>query len=186
MCFFDDSISLCAWLSTGTAVTVESFLKWKKQFDEEMLAKEVILRKSGVAVSNTAMLPLSAITIGSSGSISSSTGLSASEISSLLGDERPTGKQIFLMQLSVGNGSLGISGTDEEALLLEAEKEDYSDEYFNTKGDDVRCMMMMMMMMMRIMMMRMMMMMMRIMMLHDDDDDNDYFTWCDDSKSQLK
>ena len=137
MCFFDDSISLCAWLSTGTAVTLESFLKWKKQFDEEMLAKEVILRKSGVAVSNTAMLPLSAITIGSSGSISSSTGLSASEISSLLGDERPTGKQIFLMQLSVGNGSLGISGTDEEALLLEAEKEDYSDEYFNTKGDGV-------------------------------------------------
>ena len=124
-------------MSTGTAVTVESFLKWKKQFDEEMLAKEVILRKSGVAVSNTAMLPLSAITIGSSGSISSSTGLSASEISSLLGDERPTGKQIFLMQLSVGNGSLGISGTDEEALLLEAEKEDYSDEYFNTKGDGV-------------------------------------------------
>jgi hypothetical protein len=125
------------WLSTGTAVTVESFLKWKKQFDEEMLAKEVILRKSGVAVSNTAMLPLSAITIGSSGSISSSTGLSASEISSLLGDERPTGKQIFLMQLSVGNGSLGISGTDEEALLLEAEKEDYSDEFFNAKGDGV-------------------------------------------------
>ena len=108
-------------------------MKWKKQFDEEMLAKEVMLRKSGVAVSSTAMLPLSAITVGAN---ATTTGLSASEISTLLGDERPTGKQIFLMQLSAGNGSLGISGTDEEALLLEAEKEDYSDEFFNIKEGD--------------------------------------------------
>ena len=125
------------YMLIGTAVTVESFIKWKRQFDDEMLAKEVMLRKAGIVTPTTTMLPLSVITVGlsSGGGNNSCNGLSAAEISSLLGDEKPTGKQIFLMQMSGCSGGLGISSTEEEALLLEAEKEDYSEQYLDVKAN---------------------------------------------------
>ena len=103
----------------GTAVTMETFMIWKKAFDEEMNAKDILLRKSGM-ISNL-MSPLAAVTIG--GNTSSSTN-NASEILSI--DEKPTGKQFFLSQQLSENG-VGGNENDLEALLEAAENEEYQE-----------------------------------------------------------
>lgn len=99
----------------GTQVTVETFLLWKKAFDEEMNANDILLRKSGITTSNL-MSPLATVTIGIT---VPNNQINTSE-TALLNDERPTGKQFFLSQLSEAENEI-------EALLEAAENEEYQE-----------------------------------------------------------
>lgn len=93
----------------GTAVTLESFNKWKKEFEEEMAVKEMeTLRAAGPNATN-ALNPLAAITV-TSGSqaeegMASAANLALLMESFLAGDGRPTGKQYFLLNMGAGKAS---------------------------------------------------------------------------------
>jgi hypothetical protein len=121
----------------GTPVTVETFNKWKKAFEDEMAAKELeALRAGGGNLNNLA--PLVAVTVGSSAD--SGANMKAL-LETLAADGRPTGKQFFLLNMGGTKGAAegeedpdaeDLDGPDvfAEALAASGAKGDYggSDE----------------------------------------------------------
>lgn len=102
----------------GTAVTLESFNKWKKEFDEEMALKELEALRAAGSNAQNALNPLAAITVtsGAQGeeaiSAAASTALLMEQF--LAGDGRPTGKQYFLLNMGGGKNT-GDGAEDPDA-----------------------------------------------------------------------
>lgn len=125
----------------GTAVTLESFNAWKKEFDEEMALKELeALRAAGPNATN-ALNALTSIIVTSGAQAEE--GLSAAANTALLmeaflaGDGRPTGKQYFLLNMGAGKAFAegaedpdGEEGPDGVSEALEA------GVYHHTGDDD--------------------------------------------------
>ena len=100
----------------GTAVTVETFNKWKAAFDEEMALKELENIRAGAG---SGLAPLAAVTVGAveEGSLAAKAALET-----LASDGRPTGKQFFLL-------NMGGKGTAEGGEDPDAEEADGPDAF---------------------------------------------------------
>lgn len=136
----------------GTAVTLESFNRWKKTFDEEMALRELeTIRAAGPNAQN-ALNALTAISVGSG--TGGTEDMHTPEYAAALleafqaGDGRPTGKQYFLLNLGVGKkagdgegegavdpdaddveeGPDGMSQVAAEGYLLEGGDDDDDDD----------------------------------------------------------
>uniref|UniRef100_A0A7S3GN04 RWD domain-containing protein n=1 Tax=Spumella elongata TaxID=89044 RepID=A0A7S3GN04_9STRA len=103
----------------GTPVTVESFNKWKKEFEEEMALKELEALRATGGNAHNALNPLAAITVTSGSNADEGLG-SAANLALLMeqflaGDGRPTGKQYFLLNMGAGkNTGEGVEDPDAE------------------------------------------------------------------------
>lgn len=93
----------------GTAVTVDTFNKWKKAFDDEMAAKELEALRNGTGNANN-LAPLVAVSVGESGENMKAL------LETLAADGRPTGKQYFLLNMG-GTKGTGEGGEDPDADL---------------------------------------------------------------------
>lgn len=102
----------------GTPVTVESFNKWKKEFEEEMALKEMEAIRAAGGNAHNALNPLAAITVTSGSNADEGLG-SAANLALLMeqflaGDGRPTGKQYFLLNMGAGKNT-GDGAEDPDA-----------------------------------------------------------------------